>query len=749
MPARIAHYELLDRISEGGMGVVYRARDTRLDRLVALKFLARDLEAPEEDLETFLHEARAISRLNHPNIATIYAVEEDEGDRFLAFEYLPGGTLKDKLEQEGRLPFAQIVRWGSHIARALAHAHRHGIVHRDVKTANVLLSDDGLAKLTDFGVAQVSGKRDGSSGETIGTAAYMAPEQVQGGTIDGRSDLFSLGVVLFEMAAGEAPFYNENQAVIFYDVVHTPAPLVSGFRPDAPARFDALVARLLEKSPEDRHQTADEVIAELEELRVGSTSGLRRQNQPESPAATVAVLPFVDMSPERDQEYFCDGMTDEIIAALSGVKGLKVVSRTSSFEFKNRAYDIREIGAQLEVDTVLEGSVRKAGDRIRIAVQLINVVDGFHLWSERYERSLEDVFAIQEEIAEAITRNLRCNLLENDCASAPAARRRSTTNLDAYNSYLAGRYHLNQRGKQAILKALDCFRDAVKTDPEYAQGWSGLADAWVLAAARVVFDADPAEAMASADEAARRAIELDGGSAEAHVSLALVKMRKDWDWPGANEEFERALELKESYAPAHHQYAMCLAFQNRLDEALEHIDRARELDPLSLLILTARGRILHFARRYEEAIEECQRALELNPGFHQAWFDLLVSFGQTERIDEARQALAKLEEGSPDPVLKTVVDGRIAALTGDLDGAREARRQLAELAETRHVSPVTFAILDVSIGDCDRAMDEYFRALEQRDNQLVYLQCEPANDPIRGHPRYPELLAALGLGEPR
>ncbi|MCB1019322.1 MAG: protein kinase, partial [Acidobacteria bacterium] len=574
MAARIAHYELLERISEGGMGVVYRARDTKLDRLVALKFLSRDIGSCDEDVAAFLHEARAISRLSHPNIATIYAVEEDEGDRFLAFEYLPGGTLADVI-RAAREPLAlsQIVRWGAHIVRALAHAHRHGIVHRDVKSANVLLTADGHAKLTDFGVAQVAGRRDGSTGETVGTAAYMSPEQVQGLPIDKRSDLFSVGAVLFEMAVGRPPFHDVNQSVIFYDVVHTPAPPVSTLRPHTPARFDSIVARLLEKDPERRYQTADDLLADIESLRSEPTSGLGRTQS--APDATVAVLPFVDMSPERDQEYFCDGMTEEIIAALSEIKGLKVVSRTSSFEFKNRAYDIREIGSQLSVDTVLEGSVRKAGDRVRIAVQHIKVADGFHLWSDRYERSLEDIFAIQEEIAEAIAGNLRCKLLAQQ--DAPPARRKAAVNLDAYNSYLAGRYHINQRGKQAVLKAMECFREAVRADQAYAPAWSGLAEAYVLSAARSMFEADPAESLVEADKAARRAIELDGGSPEAHVALALVKMRKDWDWAGANAEFERAIELNENHAPAHHQYAMCLAFQNRLDEALEHIGRAREL----------------------------------------------------------------------------------------------------------------------------------------------------------------------------
>ena len=378
----LSHYELLEKIGEGGMGVIFKARDVKLDRLVALKFLSPEFRAAQESVSSFLHEARALSKLNHPNIATIYEVEEEGDQPFLALEYLPGGTLKERIQQARQdgetLPVKQIVDYALLMAQALAHAHRHGIVHRDVKPDNALLTAEDTVKLTDFGVAQVAGRESQPSADmTMGTAAYMSPEQAQGLEIDHRSDIFSFGIVLFELAAGEVPFSGSHEALILYDVVHADPPPLRRFRQDLPAELQRIVSRAIQKQPDERYQSMEDVLAELRSLAERLRLSGSRRRTPDAAEPTVAVLPFVDMSSERDQQYFCEGIAEEITNALTGVKGLKVVSRTSSFQFRDGAYDVREIGEQLGVHHLVEGSVRKAGDRLRIAVQLVAVKDGY------------------------------------------------------------------------------------------------------------------------------------------------------------------------------------------------------------------------------------------------------------------------------------------------------------------------------------------------------------------------------------
>lgn len=741
MTQRIAHYELLERIAEGGMGIVYKARDTRLDRLVALKFLSPELDANAEEVAQFLHEARAISRLNHPNIATIYAVEEDEGDRFLAFEFLAGGTLRDAAAKSGAgLRLETVFRWSTHVARALAHAHRHGIIHRDVKSANVLLNDEGDVKLTDFGLAQVAGTVQGAF-ETAGTVAYMAPEHAQGGAIDALSDQFSFGVVVFELVTGRTPFHAETQAEILYDIVHTPAPPLRSLRSDAPEGLEKLVARLLDKDPQARFGSMDEVVEALvaasERARVERTQSIPAYRPPREPA--VAVLPLVDMSPQRDQEVFCDGIAEEVLGALSAIEGLKVVSRGSSFQFKGQPYDVREIGRKLGVETVLEGSVRKAGEKLRIAVQHVEVSSGRHLWAQRFDRDLGDVFAIQDEIALAVAENFRLRLERPERSGQP------TPNLEAYDLYLAGRFHLNQRRKEALDRALEAFGSAHELDPNFAPAAAGLAETHILLAAGVHDGIDPAVAFEEARKWAQRAVELNPNRAEGYVPLAQVELRADWDWEGAERNFRRAVELNPNYATGRHQYAMFLAFSNRLDEAREQIARARELDPLSPIISTAVGRILHFSRDYDGAIAQFRRTLELDPVFVQAIFDLLVAYGVTGRRAEALEAIEQIALLAPEPGRIAFIRARFLALDGDLEASRV---QLAKIEATYRdppVSPVLFAILYMGLGEIERAMDLLFEGAQKKDALLVYLQCEPTYDPIREHPRYGELIRRVGF----
>lgn len=714
------------------MGVVYRARDTRLDREVALKFLSPALRASGQELEQFLQEARAISRLNHPNIATIYAVEEARGERFLAFEFVGGGSLRDRIKQSpAGLELSQILTWGARIGRALAHAHRHGIVHRDVKPENVLITQEGTVKLTDFGVAQVSGKHSGEASQTGGTAAYMSPEQALELETDARSDMYSFGVLLYELAAGSPPFHDERPEVVIYDLVNTEAPSLTQKRPDLPEALVRIVAKLLSKKPADRYSRMEEVVAALEALAA-----------PVSPAPaklepTVAVLPLVDMSPDQDQEFFCDGLTEEIILELSSVPGLRVVSKTSSFSFKGSAYDISDIGRRLGVDSILEGSVKKAGERLRITVQLIRVSDGMHLWFQRYDRGLSDIFAIQDEISRSISEALRLQL-----AAKPA---RKTVDAAAYTLYLEGRYCLSQRTPLMLDRALTRFQEAVARDPELAAAYAGMAEVRILLGGGQ-FPGDGARAtLDQARQAAEKALELDPSLAEAHTAMALVHYRRDLAWSEAEAEFRRAIELNPNYATAHHQYAMFLAMHLRLEEARKEIAIAHQLDPLSLIISTAVGRVLHFSRRYEEAIEQCKRTIELNKNFAPAYFDLAVSCMAIGDIDQSLMAIDKMHELDQNPLRHTMMMAFIHAAKGEAEEAFEWRERFIALAGQMHVPPTLFALLEGRVGNLDRAVEMVEQGIENHDSTLVYLQCESAWDPIREHPRYPQLLAKLGF----
>lgn len=729
------------------MGVVYKARDSRLDRLVALKFLAADSECSRESMERFLHEARAISQLNHPNIATIYDVGTEGAHRFLAFEYLPGGTLRAKIRAASAngspLTIRQVLSYARQIGEALSHAHRHGIIHRDVKSENALLTEEDIVKLTDFGLALVAGRESKTRSDgTAGTAAYMSPEQAQGLEVDARSDIFSFGVVLFEMVVGRVPFHDSQEAVILYDIVHTKEAPLSQFRQDLPEGLQPIVSKALEKDPEERYQSVDDLLRDVRSLNESVRATASRREPLRRPEPTIAVLPFVDMSPQKDQEFFCDGVTEEIINALTGVKGLKVVSRTSAFQFKGQPYDIREIGRQLGVQTVLEGSVRKAGSRLRITVQHINVSDGYHLWSQRYDREMEDVFAIQDEIAQAVVDQLRHKMAVQQ---PQAVARKHTANVDAYECYLQGRYFLNQRTEAALRKSLDCFRSATQKDPQYALAFAGLAEAYILLSAGGYLEEPQEETLAKARQAAQRALELDANCSEAHVSMALVRFRADWDFEGAEREFLRALEINEGYASGHHHYAMLLAMILRLDEAVEQIERARELDPLSLIISTAVGRIYYFARRYEDAIAQGERTIALDPEFANAYFDLSICYAQAGRLAEAEKTISKLAGLSKNRVRELIFLCLLEAEKGNLERALVHYAELEELNKTERIRAVVWAIVDVGVHEFDRAMARLQQAFEERDPPLLYIQCEHIWDPVRSRPDFQELARKIGF----
>ncbi len=746
----ISHYEVLEKLGEGGMGVVYKARDQRLNRLVALKFLPNRLIGSKEQVARFEQEARAISALNHPHIATIHDVESVDGERFLVLEYLPGGTLKAKLKKlqaaAEKLSVDQAVSYAIQIGGALAHAHRRGILHRDVKTDNAMLTEEGTVKITDFGLAKLTGGTElTQTGFTVGTATYMSPEQAQGQTADQRSDVFSFGIVLFELVAGDLPFRGQSGMAVLYEIVNSPAPLLSSRRPEAPPRLDEIVRKALEKQPERRYQSMDEAVAELEgltrDLQAATSTGAQRRAA--TAAGAIAVLPFANLSADPENEYFSDGLTEDLITALTQVEGLRVVARTSAFQFKGKAYDVREIGRQLSVGSVLEGSVRKAGERVRVTAQLVNVTDGFQLWSERYDREMRDVFAIQDEISRAIVKALKVQLVG---AEDRPLIKGCCNNMEAYNLVLKGRYHWNKWTADGFRKGLEFYSQAIAADPHYAPGYAGLADCFNLLGFWGF--SPPQEVMPKAKALATKAVELDETNAEAHTALGMVRILYDWDWAGAEPEFRRALELNPGDATTRLGYAMTfLAPAGRMEEAIKLMREARDLDPLSLVINTYLGVLYSFSRQPDKAIRQFEKTLDLDPNFAEAHRSMGWAYHLKGEVAEAIASFERARELGGNTAFILADLAWNYAMLGRTAEAHEQLEKLLALREQTYVSPYSVALVYMGLGDYDRAFEWLEKAYEERSAWLTWMKTGPGFDRVRGDPRFVDLMKRVGVPE--
>ena len=796
----ISRYTVLQKIGEGGMGVVYKARDLRLDRFVALKFPPSQFLTSEQE-SRFQREALAISSLNHPHIATIFDLDEADGGRFLVLEYLPGNTLRSrlsKLHSAGeQMPVEQILDYGMQIGDALAHGHRWGVIHQDLKPENVMFSAEGALKLTDFGLAHWRGGAGAIQTEPpLGTAAYASPEQAQGLQSDHRSDIFSFGVLLFEMTTGELPFQAPDDAAQLYKVVHIPAPPVDKFRRDVPAGFQQIIHTALEKKPERRYQQVEQLLEDLQAVQkqlqanhlrtdepkeppssrprrlsrlLGRVTGRGQREHPvarkaalggeppaperladtsvgaEPPAglSSIAVLPFVNMSPSSENDYLSDGLTEELIHALTQVKGLRVVAPTTAFHFRGRAQDIRSIREELKVDTIFHGSVRKAAEKLRITVKLVNTRDGAYLWSETYDRDLRDVFAIQEEMAQVIVKELQVQLAADRSARLIKP---STENLAAYHLYLKGRYYWNQQTPLALKRCIKCFEEAIGQEPRYALAYAGLADAYNLIGTWAVLP--PREVMQKAKTAALTAQQLDETLAEAHTPLGFVRAVYDWDFTAAEREFQRALAFNPGYATAHHAYAMsCLAPCGRLDEAFTEMKRALELDPLSLFINANFGLALNLARRYDEAVEQIHKTLDLEPNYYLAHLYLGWIYQQQGRANEAVAALEKSRALSGDSPFITGALGQAYAQCGRREAAQAIVGELEEKARKKYVSPLGPARVHAGLDNKPQAFHWLEKAHDDRSSWLILLKVDPAFDTLRGDDRFRELLQKVGLDQ--
>jgi eukaryotic-like serine/threonine-protein kinase len=704
-------YEIVSSIGSGGMGQVYRAKDTRLGRSVAIKILNK------EHMQRFEREARAIAALNYPHICQLY----DIGSDYLVMEYVDGTAIKGPLSVE------EAVRLAIQIAGALDEAHKRGILHRDLKPGNIMVTSGGSTKLLDFGLAKLSAGSESETASTMdgtvmGTPAYMSPEQAQGMPVDARSDIFSYGAVLYEIISGARAFEGTSTVEVLSAVLRDePKPL------QTLPQLERIVMRCLAKQPAQRYQTIAEVKAELEQISVKSA-----EQQP-----SIAVLPFVNMSGDKEQEYFSDGLAEEIINALAQIPGLKVIARTSAFAFRGKEQDITKIAEALRVRTILEGSVRKSGNRIRITAQLIDATDGSHLWSERYDRDMTDVFAIQDEISQVITRTLRVRLL----GDRPLVKR-TTENLEAFNLYLKGRNYLYKSTGVGDL-AKQCFEQAIAIDPTYARPWYGLATLYYSLGAVGILPAKVAYAQCS--QATLKALALDEMLPEAHSVLAALRAI-EFDWEGAEREFRRALELGPGVSDIWMHYSgTYLVPMRRFDEAIAASQRSVELDPLNPFFHYHLGLRYHVARQYERSIEQHKNAIELEPNTLGSYLGLGLNFIQTGNLEEAVRVVDKFSQLPVFVPIFIASRGYIYARAGRLEDARKLLDELQKSSLQTYVPPTSFAVIHIGLGEIDLALDWLEKGVEEHDSLQAMIISAPIFDPIRSHPRYHALRRKMNL----
>ena len=780
-PRNLGHYRVVRKLAEGGMGEVFLAQDTRLNRSAAVKVISSDVAHDPVRKRRFLREAHAASKLNHPHIAVIYDIgETEEGVSFIGMEYVDGRTLADVL-RDG-LSFDRLIKYAIHIVDAVAEAHRHGIIHRDLKPLNVMITSRDTAKVLDFGLAKLTNDtltpddRTASaltgSGVVMGTLAYMSPEQARGQELDHRSDIFSIGVILYQMATRQLPFSGQSAFETLEKIVRVDPPPISKSNPEIPAAVVRIVAKCLEKDRDRRYSSADELLDELRNVQPASGAGaasprrrllpvalavmlavlgfsllalLRTRSAPPPaplPAATqqparsdranaVAVLPFKSLSPDPETESFGDGMTEELINALANVEGLRVASRSSSFAFKGADVDVREVAERLRVGSIVEGSIRKAGRQIRVTVQLVDPADGYQRWSQTFDRQLSDVFAIQDEIARAVAGRIRGGS-SGDVMPPP------TTNLEAYRAFVMGRHLVGKNSIENLERAVESLDDALRLDPGLALAHVELARAYLLLVQRTGMS--PAEGFPKATAAAERALQIDPRLDAAHAVLSEIYLSQ-LRWGKAEEHIRQAIALQPDSPDAHRSHSRLLLHLGRFDEAINAARKAYELDAANAGSV---GRALYSARRFSEALPWFQKALEQTPESAVVQFYIGMTLAQLKRFPEAIDAMNKAVELAGDQRWRTHL-AHVYALAGDrAEAERLLTDVMAKTPEENYPRP-DFASVYAVLGEKESALTWLESAYETRPSDLTEMKAEPDFVTLRSEPRFQKLAERLGL----
>jgi serine/threonine protein kinase/tetratricopeptide (TPR) repeat protein len=745
---RLGHYHIFEGIGEGGMGVVYRARDERLERDVALKVLPSGALDDEAARKRFRKEALALAKLNHPNIATIYDFDTQDGVDFLVMEYVSGQSLAERL-RVGSLGEKEISALGGQIAAALQEAHEQGIIHRDLKPGNILVTPKGKAKVLDFGLAKLLGAQgDAEVAQTLtetqdvaGTLPYMAPEQLRGEGVDARTDIYALGCVLYEMTTGQRPFDQKLATALADEILHKPPSALKRVKPGTSSRLEAIILKCLDKEPGRRYHSATELRVDLERLSVQKGRMQAASSKANRRAIhSVAVLPLENSSGEADAEYLSDGITESVISNLSQVPNLRVMARSMVFRYKGQSVDAKTVGRELNVGAVLTGRLVQRGDTLNIGVELMDVAEGWQLWGGQYNRKMADILAIQEEISREISEKLHVRLTEDQRKRLV---KRPTKNSEAYQLYLKGRYCWNKWTEESNARAIGYYQDALRADPRYALAYAGLADAYASWGDQAGLP--PREAIPRAKDCALRALELDDSLAEAHTVLGLIHFTYDWDWAAAEREFKRSLSLNPNSETTHHWYSHLLGALSKNEKSLKMSLRGLELAPLDLEMNAHLAWHYIFAREYERAIEQCRKTMELDPNFHESYWFQGWAYALVGKLNESIEALQRAVTLSGKLANMNCFLAYAYAWAGNRSKAEEILQELDRVSRRRYVSAYRIAAIHLALGDQERAFEWFEKAYEERTGWMAYFAVDPLLDAARSDPRHAEMVRRLRL----